>query len=114
MLEPVTTGEGIAVSDTLQFFTADHPAVQFEQGSKQGGKYKCGACGCKETLFSDQAHSLAHTWRPLKELQAVAIGGILGRHDGKLQPFDHLRIQKLKRELRRRKRGRNQERNVKG
>lgn len=96
---PVTTETGIEVSDTLRFFTADHPAAQFEQGTKQGGNYKCGACGCKETLFSDQAHSLIHSWRSLKELQAVATGGTLGRHDGKLQPFENLRVRELKREL---------------
>lgn len=61
---PVQTDTGIPISDTLRFFTGDHPAAQFEQGTKQGGTFKCGACGCQEHLFSDQAHSLFHTWRP--------------------------------------------------
>ncbi len=87
---PVQTDSGIAITDTLRFFTGDYPATQFEQGSKQGGMYKCGTCGCKETLFSDQAHSLIHPWRPLKELQSLATGGTLGRHAGMLRPFDHL------------------------
>lgn len=39
---PVKTESGIEVSDTLRFFTGDHPATQFEQGTKQGGHFKCG------------------------------------------------------------------------
>ena len=48
---PVKTDTGILVQDTLRFFTGDHPATQFEQGTKQGGMYKCGACGCQESLL---------------------------------------------------------------
>ena len=75
---PVQTDTGIEVHDTLRFFTGDHPAAQFEQGTKQGGTYKCGACGVKEHMFSDQAHTLSHPWRPLSELQSIATGGVLG------------------------------------
>ena len=53
---PVEIDNGIAIKDTLRFFTGDHPACQFELGTKQRGTYKCGACGCNEALFSDQAH----------------------------------------------------------
>ena len=60
------------------FFTGDHPAAQFEQGTKQGGTYKCGACGCKESMFSDQAHSLDYNWCSLETLQSLAIGGAYG------------------------------------
>ena len=59
---PVRTESGTAVTDTARFFTGDHPAAQLEQGTKQGGYW---ACGCKETLFSDQAHTLVHAWRSL-------------------------------------------------
>ena len=61
--EPVKTDTGIEFTHTLRFFTGDHPATQFEQGSKQGGTYKCGVCGCQEYLFDDQAHTLQHKWR---------------------------------------------------
>ena len=64
-----------------------HPAAQLEQGTKQGGYYKCGACGCKETLFSDQAHTLVHAWRPLSQLQSLATGGTFGRQAGTVRPF---------------------------
>lgn len=96
---PVKTDKGIEVADTLRFFTGDHPAAQFEQGTKQGGTYKCGACGCKEHMFSDQAHTLFHDWRSLKELQSLATGGAFGRDAGVLRPFDNLRVNELKREL---------------
>ena len=49
--KPVKTETGIEITDTLRFFTGDHPATQFEQGSKQGGNYKCGVCGCRYKLI---------------------------------------------------------------
>lgn len=89
----------LQVRDSLRFFIGDHPAAQFEQGTKQGGTYKCGKCGCQEFLFSDQAHALVHPWRPLKQLQSLAIGGTYGKQAGKLRPFDKLKIKELKDEL---------------
>ena len=68
--------------DTLHFFfffTGDHPAAQFEQGTKQGGTYKC---GCKESMFGDQALSLNYNWHSLKNLQSLAVGGTYGKHPG--------------------------------
>ena len=90
-------GDRLECSDTIRFFTGDHPAVQFEQGTKQGGNYKCGACDCKENLFDDQAHSLHHPWRPLEELQSLATNGTLGRKPGVLHPFDNLRVGEMRR-----------------
>ena len=87
------------MTDTLRFFTADHPAAQFEQGTKQGGTYKCGTCGCKDTFFNDQAHSLLHPWRPLKELQSLAIGGSFGKQAGVLHPLQDLKVAELREEL---------------
>ena len=97
---PVRTESGTAVTDTARFFTGDHPAAQLEQGTKQGGYYKCGACGCKETLFSDQAHTLVHAWRPLSQLQSLATGGTFGRQAGTVRPFHNLKVNELRRELR--------------
>ena len=34
--EPVKTETGIEITDTLRFFTGDHPATQFEQRVKDG------------------------------------------------------------------------------
>ena len=84
------------VTDTLRFFTGDHPAAQFEQGTKQGGTYKCGTCGC---LFNDQAHSLLHPWRPLKQLHCLATGGSFGRQAGILHTLQNLKVMELRREL---------------
>ena len=52
---PLETEKGIKIRHNM-LFTGDHPAVQFEQGTKRG-TYKCGACGCKECMFDDQGHS---------------------------------------------------------
>ena len=87
----------IEVNDTLRFFTGDHPTTQFEQGTKQGGTYKCGMCGCKESMFDDQAHSL-HKWRSLKQLKSLATGGSFGKRAGVLRPFN-LKVADLRAEL---------------
>ena len=52
-------------------------------------------CGCKESLFDDQAHSLQHRWRPLCQLQ-VCTGGRFGKQTGVLWPMD---IKELRLEL---------------
>ena len=96
--EPVKTETGIEITDTLRFFTGDHPATQFEQGSKMGGNYKCAVCGSHVNLFDDQAHMLQQKWRTLQELQAIATSGIYGRQAGVLKPFD-LKVKELRTEL---------------
>ena len=92
------TDTGIQFTDTLRFFTGDHPATQFEQGSKQGGTYKCGVCGCQEYSIDDQAHTLQHKWRSPQQLQTLAISGRFGRQPGALRLFD-LRVKELRSEL---------------
>ena len=39
-------------------FTGDHPAAQFEQGTKQ----ECGTCGCNRALFSDALIHPSRSW----------------------------------------------------
>ena len=85
---PVKTETGIEITDTLRFFTGDHPATQFEQGTKQGGNYKCGVCGCLEGMFADQAHTLQHKWRTPQQLQTIATSGRYGKQAGVLRPLD--------------------------
>ncbi len=92
------TETGIEFTDTLRFFTGDHPATQFEQGSKMGGTYKCAVCGSKENLFDDQAHTLQHKWRTPQQLQTVATSGKYGKKAGVLRPFD-LKVKELQTEL---------------
>lgn len=53
---PVETKGDIQITDRLRFFNGDHPAAQFETGT-----YKCGTCGCKDSMFDDQAHALTFT-----------------------------------------------------
>ena len=92
---PIQTEGGVTVSDTMRYFTGDHPAAQFEQGSKQGGYFKCGACGCKSTLYNDQAHVLVRKWRLLEQLCSIAVGGVFG-----IRPFQKLTKDDIRRELR--------------
>eukprot|EP00731_Ephydatia_muelleri_P036155 Em0207g2a len=77
--EPILSTAGIPVQDVLRFFTGDHPAAQFERGTQVGGKYKCGGCGCKATIMDDQAHALRCKTRSFKELQTIALQGVLGK-----------------------------------
>ena len=96
--EPVKTETGIEITDTLRYFTGDHPATQFEQGTKQGGHYKCAVCGTRENLFDDQAHTLQPKWRDVQELQTVATSGRHGKTAMNLTPFKLL-IKELRSEL---------------
>ena len=82
----------------MRYFTGDHPATQFEQGTSMGGHYKCGVCGTHESLFNDQAHTLQHKWRSVQELQTVATNGRYGKTPMALTPFK-LRIKELRSEL---------------
>ena len=93
---PLESANGIEITDTIRFFTGDHPAAQFEQGTKQGGTYKCGACGCKEAMLDDQGHSLSYSWCSLQHLQTLATGGVFGKQPGALRPFDTLKVNDLK------------------
>lgn len=86
------------ISDNVRMFTGDHPAAQFEQGTKLGGNYKC-ACGCQESLFDDQAHALQHKWRQLSKLQSLATEGVYGKQAGVIRPFEALKVDELRQEL---------------
>ena len=96
---PLDTEDGMKITDTLRFFTGDHPAAQFDQGTKQGSTYKCGACGRKENMFDDQAYSLSYKWHSIENLQSLATGGIYGKQAGTLKPFDSLKVDELWQEL---------------
>ena len=58
-----------------------------------------GVCGCKETMFNDQAHSLQYTWRDLQTLQTVAISGVHEKEADAIKPFDNLKVAQLRTEL---------------
>ena len=98
MSEPVETETGIEIKDSLRYFTGDHPATQFERGTKIGGTYKCAVCGIKSNMYNDQAHTLQQKWRNVEQLQTVVVSGKYGRKAGELQPFK-LRIKELREEL---------------
>lgn len=99
LLEDVTASNGLTISDKLRLFVGDHPAQQFERGTQQGGKYKCGGCGVREIMMDDLAHTLQIPWRNLHDIQQIATAGKHGKQPGKLKPFDHLRVQQIREEF---------------
>ena len=66
---PIATSTGILIHDKLGFMIGDHPAQQFERGTQQGGTYKCGGCGCKDTMMEDLAHVLRCEFANLRVAQ---------------------------------------------
>ena len=94
------TGDlSVALTVEMESKFTGHPSAQFQQGTKQGGTYKCGVCVYKEMMFNDKAHSVQYTWRDLQTLQTVAIGGVHGKEAGAIKPFDNLKIALLQTEL---------------
>ena len=71
---------GIKVHDTLQFFTGDHPATDFEKGTQQGGMYPCGGCGINVDMIDDPPHALRLPTKSLQELQTIATAGKFGMY----------------------------------
>ena len=96
LTDEITTSNGLKITDKLRFFVGDHPAQQFERGTQQGGKFKCGGCGVRA---DDLAHSLQQPWRSLHELQQIATSGKFGKQAGDLKPFDKLKVKQLREEL---------------
>ena len=97
---PAKTQEGIEIYDTIRFFTGDHPAVQFEQGSKQGGTYKCGACGCRENNYVRRPSTCSSI--PVEVSSGSAKFGYywqIRKATRNTYPFSNLKVNELKAEL---------------
>ena len=75
----IVSSNGVVVQDKLKFFIGDHPAKQFERGTQQGGRFKCGGCGTRDIMFADVAHTLQQSWRSLQDLQSLATAGKFGK-----------------------------------
>ena len=88
--EVLYSSKHVPIVDTARFFVGDHPAQNFERGTQQGGNYKCGGCGIQSHMMGDFAHAAHVSWRSLEMIQAIAIGGIFGKPQGKLKPFHNL------------------------
>lgn len=96
---PTIASNGVEIVDTLMFFVAITQPPNL-RGTKQGGHYKCGGCGVRDTMMGDQAHALRCTWRSLADIQSLATAGSLGKTPGSLKPFEKLKLADLKEELR--------------
>ena len=97
--QPLTASNGTEISDCLRFFCGDKPAQQFERGTQIGGAYKCGGCGCKDSMMMDLAHAFYHIWRSLSDIQTIALAGKFGNKPGCLKPLDNLKFADLRKEL---------------
>ena len=93
---PILSSRGNEICDTLHSFCGDTPARQFERGTQLGGTYKCGSCGCKDTMMADLPHALEKKWRSLADLQSLSKFGNIPR---KLKPLDNLVVSNLREEL---------------
>lgn len=76
----IDAGNGIMIHNNMWMFTGDHPAAQFEQGTKLGGEVITNVFVA--VLFDDQAHALQYKWRQLSELQSLATQGVYGKQAG--------------------------------
>ena len=56
LAEAVVAPNGVPITDKMRFFCGDKPAQQFERGTQVGGSYKCGSCGCKDSVMQDLMH----------------------------------------------------------
>jgi len=93
--KPVVTSNGLEIEDCLRFFCGDKPAQHFERGTQIGGTYKCGRCGCKDSMMQDLAHAFHHSWRSLSDLQSLILAGTLGNKPRGLKPFEELNVYDL-------------------
>ena len=100
---PVISSNGIPINDLLQLFIGDHPAQSFERGTKKGGTYKCGSCGCPNSRMEDAAYALTLPCRSLQDLQALVTAGYFGKTPNALRPLENLKVEEIRKELRLRK-----------
>ena len=95
----LTATNGISITDKMRFFCGDKPAQQFERVTQIGGTYKCGACGCVDSMMQDLAHVFRCKPRSLQELQTLVLAGKYGNASGQLKPLDNLLVDHLRAEL---------------
>ncbi len=79
--------KGIPVTDKIRFFIGDK---QFERGTQVGGAYKCGGCGCIDTLMQDLSYALLCPPRSLEQLQKLILEGKFGGQAGLLKPLEQI------------------------
>jgi len=91
---------GVEVKDELLYFYGDKPAQQMERGTQQGGKYKCGSCGCESHMMDDIAYSFRCKCRSLSDLQSITLAGKYGKQRGVVRPFKQMTSEQLQQELR--------------
>ena len=96
----------------MRFFGRDNPERQFESGEQHGGRYECSGCNSLSKRYYDLGYYDIKkilrdraTLLSLADLQKVVLSGYFGRtgRNGDIRPFDKLRVEELKKELRSRR-----------
>ena len=88
----IKTSSGIPILDKMRFFCRNKPAQQLEHGTQIGGVYKCGLCGCADTMMQDLAYAFHCKPRSLEHLQSLVLTGKFGNQPGHL---DNLLVEQL-------------------
>ena len=97
--EAITTEDGIEIHDTLQFFKGDKQSAWFEAGIQRGGHYCCIACNCHTNDCLDFTKAHHSKLRGYRDIQHTATAGIFGKVPNKVNFYDTLNSEQLKREL---------------
>lgn len=97
--QTIASSNGIEIRDELWFFSGDNPAQEFERGTQIGGIFKCGGCGCRDTMMGDLVHALQCKWRSLADIQELVLAGTYGSMSGQLKPLEGLNVKQLRKEL---------------
>jgi len=90
----------VEVKDELLYFYGDKPAQQMERDRQQGGRYKCGSCGCESHMMDDIAYSFLCKCQSLSDLQSIALAGKYVKQRGVVRPFKQMTSEQLQPELR--------------
>ena len=97
-MSPISTSEGVLVSDIMRFFHGDGPAQQFEAGQHIGGDYYCVGCTVESSRADDLAYSFrCHRLSYTERLEFVLKGQAWKK--GGVNPLDNLKIHDLRVEV---------------
>ena len=104
--EKLITEKGNEVVDVMRFFKGDTPEQQFETGEIHCGKTcGCGTCDALPSRWSDLSYCFQAKLQTVEHRRQKVLAGPAGREkrNGGLRPFDNMKVNELKRELKERK-----------
>lgn len=84
--QPVTTEDGIDITDGMRFMNGDNPSVQFESGTQHGGHKGCSGCDGDLNQSYDLEYMSKRKYLTLEERQKLVLAGKDGKK-GQMHPF---------------------------